>query len=160
MTITPTTPTARRRPLPQRAALLLTHALLALPVTVVALVLAVTGNASTAGRLQRRLASLGGPTASASDTAFTAPDGFRTVAGRALRGLPAHALAFVLASPSVVLLLTRGLFYPVATAGEDVSHAWGGPTPAGAWAAHFAIALALVVAVAALLVTTRRPHRW
>ncbi|MGW1186050.1 hypothetical protein ACWD7Y_14940 [Streptomyces drozdowiczii] len=157
MPLTSTPSPAYRRPLPRRAALLLAHALLALPVAVVALVLAVTGNASTAGRLQRRLASLGGPDASPSDAG---PDRFRPVAGRALRGLPANALAFALAAPSVVLLLTRGLLYPLATAGEDVSNAWGGPTAAGAWAAHFAIAVALVTVVALLLVATRRPRRW
>lgn len=161
-----TTPTARtttaiRRPLPGRAALLTAHALLALPVTFVALALAVTGNASAAGRLQRRLAALGTPPAPAADAgAPLAPDRFRAVTGRALRGVPANALAFLLAGPSAVLLVTRGVLYPVATAGEDVSSAWGGPTPAGAWAAHFAIGLALVAAVAAVLVATRRPHRW
>ncbi|MEU2248340.1 hypothetical protein [Streptomyces sp. NPDC019224] len=161
MTTTPNSLTARRRPLPRRAALLVAHALLALPATVVALVLAVTGNASAAGRLQRRLAALGGPAASPADTGTPpAPDRFRTVAGRALRGLPANTLAFVPAAASVALLITRGLLYPLATAGEDVSHAWGGPTPAGAWAAHFALSLAMVAAVAAVLVATRRPHRW
>ncbi|WP_405896272.1 hypothetical protein OG242_00875 [Streptomyces sp. NBC_00727] len=157
MTLTPNVTATHSRPLPQRAALLVAHALLALPVTVVALLLAVSGNASTAGRLQRRLASLGGPTASPADTA---PDRFRTVAGQALRGLPANALAFALAAPSVVLLITRGVLYPLATAGEDVSNAWGGPTAAGAWAAHFAIAVGMVTVVAALLVAVRRPHRW
>ncbi|NEC65157.1 hypothetical protein [Streptomyces sp. SID9727] len=150
-----------RRPLPRRAALLLAHALLALPVTVLAVVLAVTGNASGAGRLQRRLAVLGGPDTSSASAALTpAPDRFRTVVGRAFRGLPANALAFALAAPSTILLLTRGLLYPLATAGEDPAHAWGGPTAAGAWAAHFAIALAMVAVVAALLAATRRPHRW
>ncbi|MGC4946993.1 hypothetical protein ACLQ2N_12445 [Streptomyces sp. DT224] len=150
-----------RRPLPRRAALLLVHALLALPATVLALVLAVTGNASAAGRLQRRLASLAGATAPRADAPIPhAPDRFRTVVGPALRGLPANVLAFALASPSVLLLLTRGLLYPLATAGEDTSHAWGGPTPAGAWAAHLAIALAMVMVVAVLLAATRRPHRW
>ncbi|MGW1129374.1 hypothetical protein [Streptomyces sp. NPDC002526] len=156
MTLAPDALPAHRRPLPRRAALLLVHALLALPATVLALVLALTGNVSAAGRLQRRLASLGGPTASPATT----PDRFGTVVGRALRGLPANAFAFALAAPSVVLLLTRGLLYPLATAGEDTSHAWGGPTPAGAWAAHFAIALAMVTVVAVLLTATRRPHRW
>ncbi|NEC06695.1 hypothetical protein [Streptomyces sp. SID7909] len=156
MTLAPDALPAHRRPLPRRAALLLVHALLALPATGLALVLALTGNASAAGRLQRRLASLGGPTA----LPTTTPDRFGTVVGRALRGLPANALAFALAAPSVVLLLTRGLLYPLATAGEDTSHAWGGPTPAGAWAAHFAIALAMVTVVAVLLTATRRPHRW
>ncbi|WP_333733662.1 hypothetical protein [Streptomyces sp. IBSBF 3010] len=161
MTLAPDALPAPRRPLPRRAALLLVHALLALPATVLALVLALTGNASAAGRLQRRLASLGGPTASPADAPHPpTPDRFRTVVGRALRGLPANALAFALATPSVVLLLTRGLLYPLAAAGEDTSHAWGGPTPAGAWAAHFAIALAMVTVVAVLLTATRRPHRW
>ncbi|MEV5600565.1 hypothetical protein AB0L33_03855 [Streptomyces sp. NPDC052299] len=156
MTLAPDALPARRRPLPRRAALLLVHALLALPVTVLALLLAVTGKASAAGRLQRRLASLGGLAASPAP----APDRFRTVVGRAFRGLPANVLAFALATPSVVLLLSRGLLYPLATAGEDPTHAWGGPTAAGAWAAHFAIALVMVTVVAALLVATRRPHRW
>ncbi|MFF7340548.1 hypothetical protein ACFZAT_24820 [Streptomyces sp. NPDC008163] len=155
MTRAPDTLTAHRRPLPRRAVLLLVHALLALPATVLALVLALTGRTSAAGRLQRRLASLGGPAASPSDT-----HRFGTVVGRALRGLPANALAFALAAPSVALLLTRGLLYPLATRGEDTANAWGGPTPAGAWAAHFAIALAMVTLVTALLTTTRRPHRW
>ncbi|MFJ7626791.1 hypothetical protein ACIQZN_09910 [Streptomyces sp. NPDC097595] len=155
MALAPDALPARRRPLPRQAARLLAHALLALPATVLVLLLALTGQASTAGRLQGRLASLGGLTASPS-----APDRFRAVVGRALRGLPANALAFALAAPSVTLLLTRGLLYPLATAGEDTANAWGGPTPAGAWAAHFAIALAMVTAVAALLTTTRRPHRW
>ncbi|MGQ4485456.1 hypothetical protein LRE75_09640 [Streptomyces sp. 372A] len=158
MTFAPDALPARRRPVPRRAALLLVHALLALPVTVLAVALAVTGNASGAGRLQRRLAALGGPAAPPAPA--PAPDRFGTVVGRALRGLPANALAFALAAPSMVLLLTRGLLYPLATAGEDPTHAWGGPTAAGAWAAHFAIALAMVTVVAALLAATRRPHRW
>ncbi|WP_405935372.1 hypothetical protein OG338_00360 [Streptomyces sp. NBC_00726] len=161
MTLAPDTLPAPRRPLPRRAVLLLVHALLALPATVLALVLALTGNASAAGRLQRRLASLGSPAASPSATPLPpGPDRFGTVAGRALRGFPANALAFALAAPSVTLLLTRGLLYPLATKGEDTANAWGGPTPAGAWAAHFAIALAMVTVVAALLTATRRPHRW
>ncbi|OKJ68577.1 hypothetical protein [Streptomyces sp. CB02460] len=161
MALAPDALPARRRPLPRRAVLLLVHALLALPGTVLALVLALTGNASAAGRLQRRLASLGGPAESPSATPLPPePDRFRTVVGRALRGLPANTLAFALAAPSVTLLLVRGLLYPLATAGEDTTNAWGGPTPAGAWAAHFAIALAMVAAVATLLATTRRPHRW
>ncbi|WP_328898694.1 hypothetical protein OHR86_00855 [Streptomyces sp. NBC_00441] len=161
MTFAPDALPAHRRPLPPRAALFLVHALLALPATVLALLLALTGNASAAGRLQRRLASLGGPAASPPDAPLPpAPDRFPTVVARALRGLPANTLAFALAAPSVILLLTRGLLYPLATAGEDTTHAWGGPTPAGAWAAHFAIALAMVTVVAALLTTTRRPHRW
>lgn len=156
MTLAPDALPARRRPLPRRAALLLVHALLALPVTVLALLLAVTGSASAAGRLQRRLASLGGRDASPAP----AQDRFRTVVGRAFRGLPANLLAFALAAPTVVLLISRGLLYPLATAGEDPTHAWGGPTAAGAWAAHFAIALVMVTVVAALLAATRRPHRW
>ncbi|MGW2472612.1 hypothetical protein [Streptomyces sp. NPDC001665] len=155
MTRVPDVLPAPRRPPARRAVLLLAHALLALPATVLALVLALTGQASAAGRLQRRLASLGGPTASPSDT-----DRFGTVVGRALRGLPANALAFALVVPSVTLLLTRGLLYPLATRGEDTTNAWGGPTAAGAWAAHFAIALAMVTLVAALLTATRRPSRW
>ncbi|MFC8535859.1 hypothetical protein ACFUJY_18155 [Streptomyces sp. NPDC057249] len=161
MTLAPDAVPARRRPLPRQAALLLAHALLALPVTVLALVLAVTGNASAAGRLQQHLAALGGPAVSRAGAALPpAPDRFRPVVGRAFRGLPANVLAFALAAPSVSLFLSRGLLYPLATAGEDPSHAWGGPTAAGAWAAHFAIALAMVTVVAALLAATRRPHRW
>ncbi|WP_241989911.1 MULTISPECIES: hypothetical protein [unclassified Streptomyces] len=150
-----------RRPLPQRAARLLAHALLALPVTLLALGLAVTGGAALAGRAQRRLAALGGSDAAVRGAgAAVAPDRFRTVVGRAFRGLPANLLAFAVTGPCVVLLVARGVFYPLATAGEDVSHAWGGPTAAGAWAAHFAIALAMVTVVAAVLVAVRRPHRW
>ncbi|MFF5338896.1 hypothetical protein [Streptomyces sp. NPDC013181] len=155
MTTDAATAPHHRRPLPQRALRLVAHALLALPVTLLALALAVSGNAGAAGRWQRRLASLGG-----ADTGAAAPDRFRTVVGRALRGLPADLLAFAVTGPCVVLLVTRGVFYPLATAGEDVSHAWGGPTAAGAWAAHFVIALAMVTAVAVVLVAVRRPHRW
>ncbi|WP_260696767.1 hypothetical protein [Streptomyces sp. 130] len=133
MALAPDVLPARRRPLPLRAGPLLVHALPALPATVLALLPALTGNASAAGRLQRRLTSFGGPTGSPSAAPLPPePDRFRTVVGRALRGLPANALASAPAAPSVLLLLTRGLLHPLATAGEDTSHAWGGPTPAGA----------------------------
>jgi hypothetical protein len=81
-------------------------------------------------------------------------------ARRALRadGRPAaEALAFLLAAPVTLLFLVRGLAYPLVV--TDTGDAWGGPGLTGAWAAHVAVGLAMVAAVAVMVGPLVRPKR-
>jgi hypothetical protein len=73
-------------------------------------------------------------------------------------------VALVVTAPAWVLLLTRGVLYPL-FAGDDLSNSWGGPTLVGAWAAHFAVGVAVLLAVSGILAAfgsgdaARRPNR-
>ncbi|MFJ9950353.1 hypothetical protein [Kitasatospora sp. NPDC091207] len=113
------------------------YALASLPVGLVSLPLALLGRSATAYRLQRGLAVrlLGAPIVEPSR-------------GRLVRSLVHGVLAVPLQLFAALLtgvlwgdFLARGLCYPLAEWGQDVSKAWGGPTMAGAWAAHFAVGL-------------------
>lgn len=87
-------------------------------------------------------------------------------AGRVVRGavhsvaaLPLQILSAALAAAFWAVFLARGVCYPLAEWGNDVSASWGGPTMAGAWAAHFGVGLptgAVVLPLVALLVTAQR----
>lgn len=73
--------------------------------------------------------------------------------------LPLQILSAALAGAFWALFLARGVCYPLAEWGNDVSGSWGGPTMAGAWAAHFGVGLltgAVVLPVVALLVAAQR----
>jgi hypothetical protein len=64
----------------------------------------------------------------------------------ALLGLLCWALA-ALAGPNT---LRNVLLYPI-TDGDDVARAWGGPSLAGAWAVHAALALVILPVELAML---------
>jgi len=66
-----------------------------------------------------------------------------------LRALTAGApvAAYVVTGVAWFFLLHSGIFYPVFDAG-DLQSSWGGPTLAGAWVVHLALALGLLLLVA------------
>jgi hypothetical protein len=67
-------------------------------------------------------------------------------------------VAQVVTAPLWLLVLLRGVLYPLIGA-DDLQDSWGGPTLAGAWAAHFAIGVAVLVAVSLVLAWWRPPRR-
>jgi hypothetical protein len=60
-------------------------------------------------------------------------------------GVP--AAAYVVTGLVWLPLIPNGIFYPLFDS-ANLSHSWGGPTLAGAWAVHLAIGLGLLLAVA------------
>ncbi|GAA1185387.1 hypothetical protein F4556_000117 [Kitasatospora gansuensis] len=128
------------------------YALAALPVGLVSVPLTLVGAAGTAHRLQRGLAVrlLGAPIGEPGRGRLV-----RTLAHSVL-ALPLQLLAAGLTGVLWADVLVRGVCYPLAEWGNDVSHAWGGPTMGGAWAAHFAVGmltLAILLPVVRLLTT-------
>ncbi|KQV13945.1 MULTISPECIES: hypothetical protein [unclassified Kitasatospora] len=111
------------------------YALAALPVGLVSLPLALVGRSATTHRLQRGLAVrlLDAPIGEPARGSLV-----RTLAHSVL-ALPLQLLAAGLTGVLWADVLVRGLCYPLAEWGNDVSKVWGGPTMAGAWAAHFAV---------------------
>ncbi|WP_419997178.1 hypothetical protein [Streptomyces boninensis] len=138
-------------------AMLPVHGVLAFPAQLTALALASLGGARAGARLQERVEGLlpGSPSGPATPSGPAPSTRATAVAGRAVRALPGAAVAFVLAAPAVGLAVVRGLCYPLAEAGNDVSDSWGGPTMAGAWAVHFAVGVATVAAVTGVLALLR-----
>ncbi len=53
-------------------------------------------------------------------------------------------------------MLPNGIFYPVFDS-ANLDHSWGGPTLAGAWAAHLGIGAGLLMAVALPFALWRPP---
>ena len=94
---------------------------------------------------------------------ITAPFGRRPAeplpAGRAAAGLVLGALAIVPLGV-LVLFVARGVLYGIVVDGPyDTS--WGGPTRAGAWAAHFLVGVPLaVLALFALSGLAGLHRRW
>jgi hypothetical protein len=70
----------------------------------------------------------------------------------------------VITAPAWLLLATRGVLYPL-FGSDDLDNSWGGPTLVGAWAAHFAVGVAVLLAVSFILAAfgspgaARRPRR-
>ncbi len=131
------------------------YALAALPVGVVAAPLALLGFSRPAYRLQRALAVrlLG------ARIAEPARGRAARVVGHSLLALPLQLLTGILAGALWADILTRGVCYPLVEVGHDVSQAWGGPTMAGAWAAHFGVGvltLAILLPVVRLLTGAQR----
>jgi hypothetical protein len=118
------------------------YALLALPVGVVCLPLAVLGGSPAAARLQEGLAGrllavrLERPR-------LRRVDG--RVIGHALLSLPLNALSWALTVAIWVLALVN-IAYPLRPDSDDLSNAWGGPSLAGAWAVHGTAGLAFLLA--------------
>ena len=160
-TISATSPTAgststpdRRPPAGPRARLTAmlrhnAHALVALPVGLAGLVAGPFGRAESVGRIQRALARrlLGVPVAEATRAAGGET---RRVLRYSLACLPADLLSFALLGPAWAVFITRGVLYPVFGA-DHLERSWGGPSLAGAWAAHFIQGPPLLFAVTLVL---------
>jgi Putative sensor len=111
------------------------YVLLALPVSLVSVPLALLGGWRAAARLQRGLAgrylALRSPEPAAHDAAGR-------VVAHAVLSLPLNLVAAVVMA-SVWTLVTMNLAYPLRPGlGDGYQDAWGGPTLAGAWAVHAA----------------------
>ena len=63
----------------------------------------------------------------------------------------------VLTGPLWLIVVWRGVLYPLVGA-DDLQDSWGGPTLAGAWAAHFGLAVAILLAVSFVLAWWRPPR--
>jgi hypothetical protein len=66
-------------------------------------------------------------------------------------------VSLVLTGPLWLIVVLRGVLYPLIGA-DDLRDSWGGPTLAGAWAAHFALGVAILLAVSFILAWWRPPH--
>ncbi|MFJ3787783.1 hypothetical protein [Kitasatospora sp. NPDC090091] len=131
------------------------YAVAALPVGLVSLPLALLGGSRAAHRLQRGLA------ARLLDARITEPARGRAarVVAHGVLALPLQLLAALLTGVLWADVLARGVCYPLAEWGQDVSQAWGGPTLIGAWAAHFGVGvltLAVLLPVSRALVVAQR----
>ncbi|MFE7596712.1 hypothetical protein [Streptomyces sp. NPDC057494] len=78
------------------------------------------------------------------------------LSGHALMSVPLGLLALIPVGVEILFVL-RGVLYPVFEHGP-YDHAWGGPSMAGAWAAHFLIGLALAAAGLGALWLLNRLH--
>jgi hypothetical protein len=67
-------------------------------------------------------------------------------------------VSLVLTGPLWLIVVLRGVLYPLIGA-DDLQDSWGGPTLAGAWAAHFALVVAILLAVSFVLAWWRPPNR-
>ncbi|MGI8334337.1 hypothetical protein ACRYCC_30660 [Actinomadura scrupuli] len=125
------------------------YAVVALPVGIAALIAALFGAAAPVDRAQRVLARrlLGVPVAESEP-----PQPRRTgqVLRHSLARLPADLVSFALMGPAWAVFLTRGVLYPVFGA-DNLNRSWGGPTLAGAWAAHFIQGPPLLLAITLVL---------
>jgi len=73
------------------------------------------------------------------------------------RAGPVSAIVFILTVPLWLIVVLRGVLYPVVGAG-DLEDSWGGPTLAGAWAAHLGLGVAILLAVSFVLAWWRPPR--
>jgi hypothetical protein len=123
---------------PMRRSLL--YGVLSLPAGIASLLAALVGAHQAAARLQRGLAdrrlhlSLAPPRG-----------GYRwgRVVTHALLASMVGVLCWLLVALAGPNTVRNVLLYPI-TDGDDVARAWGGPTLAGAWAVHAALALLLL----------------
>ncbi|MEU0302453.1 hypothetical protein ABZ252_23745 [Streptomyces sp. NPDC006175] len=140
--------TTRRMPLTaRRTALSAWYAATLLPRGAAALTAAAAGRGGSARSLLRAGAGTGTP-----------PPGAVRAAGHAVATVLLGALSLVLTGV-LLMAMARGLFYGFVDQGP-YDHSWGGPSKAGAWLAHFAVAVPCAVAtVAALLGVARLQKR-
>jgi hypothetical protein len=68
------------------------------------------------------------------------------------------AIVFILTVPLWLIVVLRGVLYPVVVGADDLDDSWGGPTLAGAWAAHLGLGVAILLAVSFLLAWWRPPR--
>jgi hypothetical protein len=113
------------------------YGLLSLPAGIVSLLLPLVGAHNAAARLQRGLADRWLPRRLAPP-----PGRYRwgRVITHALLTSMIGVLCWVLVALAGPNTVRNVLLYPI-TDGSDVARAWGGPTLAGAWAVHAALAL-------------------
>jgi hypothetical protein len=125
------------------------YAAVALPLGLIALVVAPLGGARRVDRWQRALASrlLGMP---ADVPASHRRGPTRRVLTHAVLSLPANLVGFALVVPAWAVFLGRGVFYP-AFGADHLEQSWGGPTLAGAWFAHFILGPPMLLVVTLLL---------
>jgi hypothetical protein len=71
-----------------------------------------------------------------------------------LNGIPPGA--YLLTALLWALVIWRGVLYPAFGGAKNLRSSWGGPTLAGAWAVHLAIAIGALVAGSLLIALTRR----
>jgi Putative sensor len=121
------------------------YILLALPVSLVSLPLALLGDYRAAARLQRGLArkylALRIHEPALRDTAGR-------VLAHAVLSLPLNLVSLALTA-YLWLLVAINVAYPLrpgATSPDSYQHAWGGPTLAGAWAVHAAAGVVFLFA--------------
>jgi hypothetical protein len=69
----------------------------------------------------------------------------------------AGRVSFILTVPLWLIVVLRGVLYPVVGA-DDLEDSWGGPTLAGAWAAHLGLGVAILLAVSFVLAWWRPPR--
>ena len=67
------------------------------------------------------------------------------------------AIVFILTGPLWLIVVLRGVLYPIVGA-DDLEDSWGGPTLAGAWAAHLGLGVAILLAVSFVLAWWRPPR--
>jgi len=69
-------------------------------------------------------------------------------------------VSFALMGPAWAVFVTRGVLYPVFGA-DHLDRSWGGPTLAGAWAAHFIQGPPLLLVITLVLwPVSRYQVRW
>jgi hypothetical protein len=66
-------------------------------------------------------------------------------------------VCLVLTGPLWLIVVLRGVLYPLIEA-DDLRDSWGGPTLAGAWAVHFALGVAILLAASFVLAWWRPPN--
>jgi hypothetical protein len=118
----------------------LTYGVLSLPAGIASLLLALVGGHRAAARLQRSLADRW------LRRALTPPqngDRWGRVILQALLASTLGVLCWLLVALAGPDTVRNVLLYPI-TDGAGVARAWGGPTLAGAWAVHAALALLLL----------------
>ncbi|GHE28413.1 hypothetical protein Shyd_26850 [Streptomyces hydrogenans] len=119
-----------------------------LPVAVATTGLVAAGRADRAAEWWARI---GGE-----DPAAVRRPGAGRLLGHALVCVPLGLIALVPVGVEVLSVL-RGLLYPLVESGP-YDHSWGGPTLAGAWAAHFLVALPFAAAGLGVLALLHRLH--
>jgi hypothetical protein len=73
------------------------------------------------------------------------------------RAVGVSAVVFIFTGPLWLIVVLRGVLYPDIGA-DDLQDSWGGPTLAGAWAAHLGLGIAILLAVSFVLAWWRPPR--
>jgi hypothetical protein len=66
------------------------------------------------------------------------------------RAVGVSAIVLILTGPLWLIVVLRGVLYPVIGA-DDLEDSWGGPTLAGAWAAHLGLGVAILLVASFVL---------
>lgn len=73
------------------------------------------------------------------------------------RAAGVSVVSLVVTGPLWLIIVVRGALYPVIGA-DDLQDSWGGPTLAGAWAAHLGLGIAILLSVSFALAWWRPPR--